>query len=144
MTLIEKIDAVFLWLYDHSGENPTLTALTKEFKDRIDIGEIRDILIKLNKDGLMRCVYENNDDVNYHDGCNFLINFNGKYFKETTGSFTNKIKEENDLKEVIHTQNSYPAILNTWTRRLTYATILAAVLIVGWDILKTFWVENCH
>jgi len=132
MTLLDKIDTVFEWLYIHSGENPNLTKIQTglEGKD-IDIGEIKDILAKLKDEKLIYCVLGENRMAIYSDYCNYLISFDGKYFYETVKTFKEKIKRENDKATFIDGMNrnmeNNATLLTTWTRRLFYGTVAAAV-----------------
>jgi len=130
MTLLEKIDTVLTWLYTNSGKNPDLQELKTTFLSKIDIGEITDILMKLYDDGLIRCEYGGDKNAKYHPNGHFLISFDGKYFCETVGNYTEKIKRENSkIKSDLERENRIDlntGNLATWTRNLYYGTVAVA------------------
>jgi hypothetical protein len=151
MTLLEKIDHVFEWLYLNSGTNPNLHDIKTGLANKdIDIGEIRDILLKLKNDNFIYCEFSGNLNHSYHDNAHFLINFEGKYFYETVGSFSEKIRLERVKLYAIDAQNRRmernEERLIQWTKYLFYGTVAVAVGAVGlviWEILKTIY-EHCH
>jgi hypothetical protein len=89
MDLFDKIDNVLKYLYKNSGNNPTLREIETGVKKvgEINIGEVRDILLKLKEDKMVYCEYLGNLNHEYNDNGKFLITFKGKFFYETVGSF---------------------------------------------------------
>jgi len=151
MTLLQKIDTVFEWLYQNSGKNPTLYDLETALAPQgIDVGEIKDILAKLKNDNLIYCVIGDNRNAAYNDFCNYLISFDGKYFFETVKTFTEKTRRENqavlDKANQDARMEEYAKLLAKWTRYLTYGTVGVAVGAVGlviWEMWHFFHSLPC-
>ena len=132
MTLLEKIDTVLQYLYEHSGENPNFPMLNAALNIKgVEEGEIRDILIKLRKEGLIYCEAGGLMDVNYSDYGHYLISFDGKYFWETERGFIPKFTKsdvENTRKDAAITYQSEQAdTLNRLTGWIAIASGMAAV-----------------
>lgn len=132
MTLLEKIDSVLKCLYDHSGENPNSELIRSKLKDfPIDIGEIRDILMKLTIDGLIYCEINGQIGTVFYDNARYLISFEGKFFYETVGSFSEKMRrdnaEDNRVKSLASSQQIQSEKLTTLTRWISVATCVAAI-----------------
>jgi hypothetical protein len=132
MLLLEKIDAVLEALYDHSGDNPNFPLLEEWLQNKkIDKGEIRDILIKLGKEGLI--YFEGGGDMNveYSDYGHYLISFDGKMFWETEGGFKNKVANdayENDRVKALEVyQGIQSKKLTDLTWWISIATSVAAI-----------------
>ena len=140
---------VFEWLYKNSGSNPELPKIHGSLIDKVELGEIKDILTKLRNDKLIYTEVGGNRNAEYFDHAHFLISFDGKYFYETVGSFAEKIRRENqkrlnedlriaDEQALNQRMERNEVTLTSWTKKLNYATMAAAVLIVLWDAYKTF------
>ena len=132
MTLLEKIDTVMQFLYEHSGKNPNFPYIKDGLKDKeIDEGEIRDILIKLKKDGLMYCEGGGIMNTEYSDYGHYLISFDGKFFWETEGGFIKKMSKdasENTRLQTLETsQQIQSGKLTSLTRWIAVATCVAAL-----------------
>lgn len=144
MEWVDKMDAVLFQLYDKSGQSPTMEKLRGWLPDEIDIGEIQDITLHLYREKYIYCEVNGYRDSNYDDLGRFLISCAGKLFWENEKGFKiyfQKLATEasekvaNDLRLV------------RWTKRLTWATLIAAALIVGWEMIKFFYYEHhsiCH
>lgn len=128
MNLLEKMDTVLKYLYEYSGSNPTENDIVENTK--IDVGEVRDILIQLLDDKMLRMeldgtfyhVYKDNKD------CHFLITFNGKYFCETIGGYKGKTKLETD-DEKRKIRNDSMLVVGTWLAGIAGIFLFAMELI---------------
>lgn len=132
MTLLEKIDLVLKVLYEESGHNPTLPYIQGLLKDKeIDVGEIRDCIQKLNKDGFVRYEYEGNFVDFYDDYAHFLISFDGKFFYETYGGYENKKTTDDSytsrLASLEVSRHEQGQTLNRLTGWIVFGTLAGAV-----------------
>lgn len=146
MTLLEKIDTILKITYDFSGENPNRDFVLKKAKEQgaqIDIGEVRDILQKLHRDGFLYYELFGNFIDKYTEDNRFLITFEGKFFVETVGSYGNKIAndvaENNRVKNLEFSQHEHSGTLNnltTWIVRATWVASAAAVIAAIYYLLE--------
>lgn len=100
LTLIEKFDAVLDALYDFSGKHPTffrLRAILRARKKKIHWGELMDIMVKIEKDGLAHPKVQSKYKKRKNAEWVHLITFEGKLLKER-GGLKNKVRKENWLK----------------------------------------------
>ena len=138
--MIDKIDLVFDKLFVESGHNPDMDKLEGWLaKKDIDKGEIQDITLYLYQEGYIYCELNGDRTSNYNDNARFLVNTRGKIFKETEKTFKDFFQRE-AAKISERAENEKKMI--RWTKRLTLATLIAAALIVGWEMIKTFWIEH--
>lgn len=82
----------------------------------------------------------------YKDEGMFLISCAGKLFWENEKGFRAYFKRLADEKQTVIDQNQRmeknEVRLTSWTKRLTLATLTAAILIVSWEMLKFFYYEG--
>lgn len=147
MEWVDKMDLVLETLYTKSGDNPTMQKLDNWLaKKDIDIGEIQDITLHLYRQKYMYCEVNKNRNAPYDDEGRFLISCAGKLFWENEKGFRIYFKRLADEKQANADQTQRmernEERLALWTVRLTWATFLAATLIVGWEMLKTFWIDH--
>lgn len=143
--LVSMLDRVFRWLADNSHTDPSFPKIKEAFSE-LDEGEIDDCLKKLYNDGHLYFQDNKKEPIvpdvlgmPYTRGLNYLVSFDGKLFLRMEGSyksFLNRLATEKAAKEVNETR------LVRWTKNLTWATLIAASLIVLWEIIKTFCVEH--
>ena len=141
MEWVDKMDLVLGKLYTESGDAPTMKKLEEWLaKKDIHIGEIQDITLHLYKEKYIYCCDASGDrNAKYFDDGIFLISCAGKLFWENEKGFRVYFKK---LAAANEGRERNEARLTTWTKRLTVATYVAASLIVGWEIIKTFWIEH--
>lgn len=149
MEWVDKMDTILKTLYCKSGEAPTMEKLEGWLPKKetgIDKGEIEDITLHLYREKYMYCCVDRNRNADYKDEGMFLISCAGKLFWENEGGFRKYFKRLADEKqaniEQVGRMEENEQRLSLWTVRLTWATVLAATLIVGWEMLKTFWIDH--
>lgn len=154
----QQIDVVLKYMYDIKDE---VTAMD------IEAIKANQNLLKIatNKYELERMILKLRNDKNIQlypdypllpdgkkDMRNGLLNyctitFNGRLFWEDGGYEGEYIRNENK-ESTIHDYNlrmeTYTKRLSTWTERLTYGTVVAALILVSWEMIKTFLIENCR
>ena len=146
MTLLEKIDAVFTWLYLNSGKDPNLPDIMAGLNNPdIDEGEVKDILAKLRRDNLIYCVMGQDRNAEYSDYGKYLITFDGKYFYETVGGFVKQHQiEQLNLKNLetdVNIRKTNERLIAGGTKWLaigTFSLVLVEILIHWKELVHLF------
>ena len=148
---IQKLDYVLEFLarneYAKGGitDGKLIDEISKvhpQFKQGNDYGsDMIRLLEKLVKD-------ENviHDDVGYSDRPKvYRITFEGKLLIQHGGyisDYNNKIAKEKAISDQNQRMEKNEERLVEWTKRLAYMTIAAALIIVAWEMYKTFYLDR--
>jgi hypothetical protein len=139
MTLLRKIDTVFEWLYLNSGSNPDFKSLQLGIYNAcIEKGEIRDILLKLKADNFIYCELGGNLEAPYTDESRYLVNFNGKFFWETTGGYETKAIADATADRIANSREKYLSVGTVVLAILTGLLVLVETLEHWREILSLF------
>lgn len=152
MTSLEKLDYVLRRTKDEWSYKDVKYSFTQSQTDTLDTHTLNLILNKLHRDGYIDFMagerYVTMQEAS--DGISIRRNFDGDLFVEAGGYSKQKSDKETIIQDSVlmnQRMERNAQDLVSWTKSLTAATILAAALIVGWEMVKTFWIEGhsfCH
>jgi len=146
MTALEKLNYVLEKSHHQKDYLDTIKELEKDIMSSTDRHNIKLILNKLHRDGYLDFIagerYITGQQAS--EGLSIRRNFDGDLFLDIggyVGEENRRITRETNEKAYNDRMETYTSRLAVWTERLTYGTIGAACIIVGWEIIKTFWIE---
>jgi hypothetical protein len=139
MYKIENLDRV-LASFNRISESPlSFTEIEQGLDFQIALQELDAIVLKLAKDGYItpKEVISKSPINEYR----YYLSFDGLMFLEQggyVGELNYKLAKEKAISDQNQRMERNEELLVKWTKRLSYMTIVAALIIVAWEMYRTF------